>query len=414
MCSQAMVDDGLKEYFQASGEEFYYGSVRVETAAWQDDISKPSSDVFSAQCGMTRLAAMLEERGLEAHKDKTGYLVFGSKDFRMKTEQELKILPLTLGGFQVKQKIQDKYLGQVLHQDGLAMSVVATIQERVGKIKGAIYQTKQIIETIQMQAIGGMMAAKQLWEGAIVPSLLNGAGTWIGITKEGEAMCEEIQELFWLVMFRVAKSGPKVMLTAETVSMRMKQRIWKEKLLAANTILQQEDSLAKRMYLEQLTMGWPGLSTEVAEICKEVGLENINEMTINKKEIQDAVFYHNYGEIKEEMEKYRKLEEVKHGDFTKLPEYMIKEKSIERVRMAYRIRSRMVNDIKMNFKNSNKNNLQCEWCDSGEEESQCHVTQCSGWEEERRGLDLYVMEDLVTFFQRILKEKGEKRKEGLL
>ena len=137
-------------------------------------------------------------------------------------------------------------------------------------------------------------------------------------------------------------------------------------------------------------------------------------MKIKKKEIHEAVFFHNYGEMKEDMERCRKLEEVKDGDFSKLPDYMIKEKSIDRVRMAYRIRSKMVNDIKMNFKGSNKDSLKCEWCDSGEEESQCHVTQCSGWEEERKGLDLYKLEDLVTFFQRILREKGEKRKEGLL
>ena len=54
------------------------------------------------------------------------------------------------------------------------MSVKATIQERAGRIRGAIYKAKQVIETVQMQAIGGMMAAKQLWEGAI------GAGTWVG------------------------------------------------------------------------------------------------------------------------------------------------------------------------------------------------------------------------------------------
>ena len=69
-------------------------------------------------------------------------------------------------------------------------------------------------------------------------------------------MCEEIQELFWLVMFRVARSGPKVMLTAETVSLKMKQRILQEKLLSARRILLQEDSLARRMYEEQR---WDGL-----------------------------------------------------------------------------------------------------------------------------------------------------------
>ena len=221
------------------------------------------------------------------------------------------------------------------------------------------------------------MAAKQLWEGAIVPSLLSGAGTWIGITPESEAMCEDLQELFWLVMFRVSKSGPKVMLTAETVSMRMKQRIWKEKLTTARSILLQDDSMAKQIYEQQLAMGWPGLAREVESICKNVGLDNLNTRMLCKEEIKEAIFYSNYKEMKEEMKRYKKMEDVQHEDFTKLPDYIMKEKSIDRVR----IRSKMVNDIKMNFKKSYKTNLRCEWCDSGEEESQCHVTVCSGWEE---------------------------------
>ena len=36
--------------------------------------------------------------------------------------------------------------------------------DRVGKVKGAIYLNKQVIENVQMQAIGGMMAAKEIWE----------------------------------------------------------------------------------------------------------------------------------------------------------------------------------------------------------------------------------------------------------
>ena len=44
-------------------------------------------------------------------------------------------MPLTLGGFQVRKKEQDKYLGQVLHQGGLAINAKATILERLEKIK---------------------------------------------------------------------------------------------------------------------------------------------------------------------------------------------------------------------------------------------------------------------------------------
>ena len=46
----------------------------------------------------------------------------------------------------------------------------ATIKERAGKIKGAIYLTAQIVESFQM-------------EGAIVPSLLSGASTWAQLSN---------------------------------------------------------------------------------------------------------------------------------------------------------------------------------------------------------------------------------------
>ena len=194
--SQAMIDQGLKEYFAGSDSEMYYGKVRVKTAAYQDDISKPSADTISAQVGMTRLEAMLSRRGLRAHKEKTGYILFGSPEFKNMMRKELEMMPLKFGEFVVKLKEQDKYLGHILHQEGLAKLVEATIKERAGKIKGAIYLTKQVVETIQMQTMGSLMAAKQLWEQAIVPSLLSGAGTWVDITPDSEALCEDLQEEF--------------------------------------------------------------------------------------------------------------------------------------------------------------------------------------------------------------------------
>ena len=179
LASQAMVDNGLEEFFSGSSDEMYYGRVRVESAAYQDDICKPNCDTITAQIGMTRLFAMLTERGLEAHEDKTGYIMFGSLKYKRERKKEMDELPLKFGNFRVKQKCQDKYLGQVLNEEGLAKSVEATILDRTGKVKGAIYLAKQIIDTVQMQvqAIGGMMAAKEIWERAIVPSLLSGAGT---------------------------------------------------------------------------------------------------------------------------------------------------------------------------------------------------------------------------------------------
>ena len=79
----------------------------------------------------------------------------------------------------MKEKESDKYLGQVLHGSGLGASALATAQERAGRIKGATLEIKSIIDEFQMQTLGGMMAAWELWEKALIPSLLHGSGTWM-------------------------------------------------------------------------------------------------------------------------------------------------------------------------------------------------------------------------------------------
>ena len=132
----------------------------------------------------------------------------------------------------------------MIHQDRLAMSVRATIEERTRKVKGAIYTVASLLETFELLAMGGLMAAKYLWEGAIVPSLLSGPGTWVGCTGREEEMCEELQMLFWRTILQVPKRTPKVMMRAETGSMRMKYRIWKQKVLLVMRIKRQKGSLA--------------------------------------------------------------------------------------------------------------------------------------------------------------------------
>ena len=122
--------------------------------------------------------------------------------------------------------------------------------------------------------------------------------------------------------------------------------------------------------------------------------------------MENAVFYHNYKEMKADMERYRKLEDIKHEDFRTIQGYM-QSKSLETTRMAYRIRCKMVKSIKMNFKNSYRN-LKCENCDTESLDSQDHAIRCAALEEQRRGLELHKIEDLVEFFHWILKEKGKK------
>ena len=55
-------------------------------------------------------------------------------------------------------------------------------------------------------------------------------------------MCEELQELFWCVVMKMPRSTPKVMLTAETNSMKMAHSIWKQNLLTARSFSMKEGS----------------------------------------------------------------------------------------------------------------------------------------------------------------------------
>ena len=183
----------------------------------------------------------------------------------------------------------------------------------------------------------------------------------------------------------------------------MKKRIQKQKLMLAKKISREKKSLAGAIYAEQVEMGWPGLAQEVTEICKEVGLKNLNEEEVTKKEIEDAIFYSNYNEMKAEIGMCDKLTSIKNEDFTKEQDYM-KEKAIEKARTAYRVRTKMVQRVKMNFKNMYKEKFGCEYCQA-EYETQEHVMVCDRWKEQRGSLDMYRMSDVVEFFTNVLKEK---------
>ena len=152
--------------------------------------------------------------------------------------------------------------------------------------------------------------------------------------------------------------------------------------MLAKKILNQEKSLAKEIYAEQLQHDWPGLNREVKGICENIGVKNINEEDVSKEEVEEGIYYHDYKKLKIEVSGYKKLEAIKNDDFTELPDYM-NDKNIENSRMAFRINSGMVNKIKMNFKGSYKENLTCEKCEIGENETQCHAMTCSGWAEQR-------------------------------
>ena len=67
-----------------------------------------------------------------------------------------------------------------------------------------------------MQAMGGLMAAWELWEKALLPPLLSEAGTCIGDITKAANMCNDIQNFFWRAVLSVPESCPNLALGCET------------------------------------------------------------------------------------------------------------------------------------------------------------------------------------------------------
>ena len=75
-----------------------------------------------------------------------------------------------------------------------------------------------------------------------------------------------------------------------------------------------------------------------------------------------------------------------------------------------------MNDIKGNFKSKYTRQggeaaLVCDNCQLNVNETQAHCLVCPKWEGIRQGLDLSRIEDMATFFQRLLGERA-KMKDG--
>ena len=222
--------------------------------------------------------------------------------------------------------------------------------ERGGKIKGAGIEVKQIIEDFEMQTLGGLAAPWDLWEQALIPSLLSGAGTWLGNINEAIKQCSAIQDFCWRIILNVPDSVPKLALRCEPFMRDFKWRIWEEKCLLLMRIQNlEEGSLAKMVYLEAENNGWPGLGNEMRQICREFDIPDINSYRIQKAELQKAIKCSHKKDMMKQFESSKKLQDIKESNFDDIQPYFY-DKNIKNARIKFRIRTQMLKKNSWKFK----------------------------------------------------------------
>ena len=73
---------------------------------------------------------------MQIHPSKSNYLVAGTTKYKEDVKEETDEDPIMFGEIELKRAQCVTYLGDELHEDGLAASVEATILARRGKVRG--------------------------------------------------------------------------------------------------------------------------------------------------------------------------------------------------------------------------------------------------------------------------------------
>ena len=105
---------------KGSIDEECYGKVRLQPLVYMDDTARASQDVNSMRAGNVKIASLMREKQLEIHPTKYGFLIFGSEQFKSACRMDIKKNPVKMGNIIMKEKLQEKYLGDILSSQGLS------------------------------------------------------------------------------------------------------------------------------------------------------------------------------------------------------------------------------------------------------------------------------------------------------
>ena len=410
LVSQANLDKGIMDIFAGSEEEVRYGGVRILPLMFQDDIMRVADGVSAARAGNVKVAFTMNSKQLQLNKDKTSYIIVGSGKQAENARTDIERLPIMCGSFATKEKVSDKWLGDMFHQGGLELSVMATIEDREPKVKGAFYEAAAIVDDWRTQSIGGFMSAIDLFEMAILPTLLYNSETWVNISRQATERLDNLQLFYLRLILRVPKSTPKPALRSETGMLGMKVRIWKQKLMFTYHLKNLKDGvLAKDVWKEQLQNDWPGLAREVSQICIELGMEDANETELGKGAfrslVNKACKEFNDVRLKDDMKDMKKLEGIKSDNCNTKP--YLASKSLNEVRSIFRARTNMTEGFKGNFKNMH-NDINCVGCQQVQD-TQNHSMVCPAYTDLREGMDFAKDLDMIRFFRLVMERRAENQ-----
>ena len=368
-------------------------------------------DVRSSNIKMSEVMTLMQTT---LNRDKSGYILMGSKKQVEEARERVKTCPVFCGDFEMKELKEEKWLGDYL-AGGLKESVMVTIKRRESKTRRASYEIVNIVKDYRAQLIGGFRTGLVLWESCVVPSLLYNCSTWVEMGKDEEKTLNDQQDYFLRLLWGAGPGTPRVALRADTATRSMVARIWKEKILLLYHISHLEvGDLARDMMEEQVKHGWPGLVMEVSNLCDVLRLEDARTTRKDRaeyaKEVKKACRWRDEARMKEAMEGMKdKKMRIMYQDNLDMKEY-VKNGDLYTARSTWEVRSHMLR-VAGNYPGHNRyaaTGWRCQACTLEVREDQEHLAGCEGYADVRVGKDLRNEAELVQFYKGVMARRKER------
>ena len=417
VASAVNLDNGVRDFFENSENEVYYHGLKLGPLLFQDDIARLSTDLSSAQSGNERMRNVAESKLIDFNIAKSGFLILAKGKRRRELMKELSIKPLTLCDQPMKQMKSIKYLGDYLSELGLAESVKVTVNNRKGLVNRAIFEIKSVLNDCRAHLTGGLVSGFDIWEIAVIPSLLYNAETWQDIARKTVEELETIQLTFLRSLLGVGSGCPTVLLYSETGTLLMEYRILQKKLLFLHHLHNlPESSLASEVLAVQTEQGLPGIVDECHDFLAKFEIYDLTQYSkyqfkrivkqkikeLNKSKLLDIAKSKQYKKVN--------FNDLSCNDF-KLKQYF-KSLNIADSKLRFKIESQMVPSVKVNFQSDKKYAKELWACDScllpgeiGFRDTQQHIKVCRAFESLREGRDLTKDAELVAYFKEVMKAR---------
>ena len=278
---------------------------------------------------------------------------------------------------------EDKYLGDVISQDGKNMK---NILARKDKAVGVVTQIMSILEEICF----GMYyfeVAVILRNSLLISSLLSNSESWYNLKNEEIVILEKVDEMLLRKVLECPAKTPKEMLYLELNCLPIRYIITSRRINFLSYILREDKTSLIYQFL-QVQLRKPSKNDWGQTVIKDLEelkidtpiseIENTPKRTF-KRIIREKVQAEALKYLNNEKSKHSKVASLTHSEL-KMQEYLCPNNllSVDEAKFLFLLRCRML-DVKCNYRGSHTDTL-CPVCEMAEDTQQ-HVLDCPGLDE---------------------------------